>query len=136
MRKNILIVEDEAVIAKSLKLCLEGCGYNVLKPVSMGEDAIQSMEKNKPDLILMDIKLRGQMNGYEVITKIRKHSNIPVIFLTGDNRFKIDEKPKNIKACDYIFKPFDFDVVEGKIRKLLDEYHDSVKAAQAHKNSE
>jgi CheY-like chemotaxis protein len=124
MKKSILIVEDEAIIAKSLKLCLAERGYDVLKTVSIGEDAIQSVEKNKPDLILMDVRLRGLMNGYEVITQIRLHSNIPVIYLTGGDQYQIDEKAKDTKPYDYIFKPFDLEVLEKKIIKLLEEQCD------------
>ena len=122
MKKSILIVEDEAIIAKSLKIRLEELGYNVFETVSIGEDAIQSVEKNKPDLIFMDIRLRGSMNGYEAITQIRLHSNTPVIYSTAGDEYQIDEKAKDTKPYDYILKPFDFDVLENKIKKLLDEH--------------
>ena len=122
MKKRILIVEDEAIIAESLKLCLKELGYNVLKPVSTGEAAIQSVKKNKPDLILMDVRLRGAMNGYEAISKIRLHSNIPVIYSTGGDQYQIDEKAKGTKPYDYIIKPFDYDVLANKIKKLIAEH--------------
>ncbi|MFA5363009.1 MAG: response regulator [Candidatus Omnitrophota bacterium] len=131
MKKNILIVEDEAIIAKSLKLCLGELGYHVFKPVSTGEAAVQSADKNSPDLILMDVRLRGLMNGYDAVTKIRLHSNIPVIYLTGGDQFQIDEKAKNTKPYDYIIKPFDIEVLEKKIRKLLEEQCNFLKAAHA-----
>ena len=127
MKKSILIVEDEVIIAKSLKVCLKEHGYNVFKIVSTAEDAIQSAEKNKPDLILMDVRLRGSMNGYEAITKIRSYSNIPVIYTTGGDQYQIDEKAKNTKPYDYIVKPFDLDVLANKIKKLLHKYCDSLK---------
>ncbi len=127
MKRKILIVEDEAIIAKSLKVCLKEHGYNVLKTVSTAEDAIQSAEKDKPDLILMDVRLRGSMNGYEAITKIRLYSNIPVIYTTGGDQYQIDEKAKNTKPYDYIVKPFDLDVLANKIKELLYKYCDSLK---------
>ncbi len=119
MKKTILIVEDEAIITESLKLCLEDCGYNIFTPVSTGEDAIKSVEKDKPDLILMDVRLRGSMNGYEAITKIRSHSKIPVIYSTGGDEYQIEEKAKGTKPYDYIIKPFDLGVLVGKIEKFL-----------------
>lgn len=120
MKKSILIVEDEAIIAESLKACLEELNYNVLKIVSKGEDAIHSAQKYKPDLILMDVRLRGLMNGYEAITKIRQHLNSPVIYTTGGDQYQIDEKAKDTKPYEYIIKPFDIDVLVSKIKKLLD----------------
>lgn len=133
MKKNILIVEDEAIIAESLKMCLEERGYHVLKTVSIGEEAIQSAEKNKPDLILMDIRLRGSMNGYEAISKIRLRSMIPVIYTTGGDQYQIDEKAKDTKPYDYIIKPFDLDMLLNKIKKMLYEHRDSLKTAQQSK---
>ncbi|MBU1087302.1 MAG: response regulator [Candidatus Omnitrophica bacterium] len=120
MEKNILIVEDEAIIASSLKLCLNNLGYNVFKVVSNGEDAIESSEKNNPDVILMDIRLRGQKNGYETVIAIRKSSNTPVIYLTGGDPDQIDEKAKDTKPYDYIIKPFDIAVLTEKIEKITD----------------
>ena len=131
MKKKILIVEDEAIIAGSLKLCLEEYGYNVLKTVSTGEDAIRSAKKNKPDLILMDVRLRGPMNGYEAIIKIRLNFNIPVIYLTGGDQYQIAEKAKDTEPYDYIIKPFDLDVLAIKIKKLLDDIPNSLKAVHA-----
>lgn len=119
MKKNILIVEDETIIAKSLIMCLKEHGYNVLKTVSTGEDAVQSVEQNKPDLIVMDIRLRGSMNGYEVMAKIRLHSNVPVIYSTGGDQYQIDEKANDTKPYDYIIKPFDIAILMSKIKKLL-----------------
>ena len=109
--KTILVVDDELKIVKLVRDYLEQAG--------------------PPDLILMDVRLRGQMNGYEVIAKIRQHSNIPVIYLTGGDQFQIDEKAKNTKPYDYIVKPFDIEVLEKKIRKLLEEQCNSLKAAHA-----
>ncbi len=119
MNKRILIVEDEAIIAESLKVCLEECGYQILKIVSKGEDAIHSAKKNKPDLILMDVRLRGSMNGYEAIAQIRQHLHCPVIYTTGGDQYKIVEKAKDTKPYDYIIKPFDIDVLMSKIKKFL-----------------
>lgn len=122
MKKKILIVEDEAIIARGLKLCLEDCGYKIVKTVSTGEDAIESAEKDKPDLILMDIRLRGSMDGYETVNKIRLYSNIPVIYSTGGDQHQIDEKAKGTKPYDYIIKPFDHLVLVEKMKKMLGEH--------------
>jgi DNA-binding response OmpR family regulator len=118
MKKNILIVEDEAIISSSLKLCLNGLGYKVLKIVSDGEAAVESAKKNNPDIILMDIRLRGAMNGYQAVNAIRRCSNTPVIYLTGGDQYQVAEKAKGTKPYDYMIKPFDMDVLAKKIEKL------------------
>ena len=135
MKKKILIVEDEAIIASGLKMCLEEFGYNVLKTVSLGEDAIRSAEKNKPDLILMDVRLRGSLDGYETAIKIRRQSNMPVIYTTGGDQYQIDEKAKGTKPYDYIIKPFDYDVLANKIKKLIAE-HGYSRKSEKHQNRE
>ncbi len=122
MKKSILIAEDEAIIAKSLKLYLARYGYSILKTVSTGEGAVQSVKRNKPDLILMDVRLRGLMNGYETMAKIRLHSDVPVLYATGGDKDQICDKAKDTKPYDYIIKPFEQDVLVSKIKKLLNEH--------------
>lgn len=128
MKKNILIVEDEAIIASSLKQCFKALNYNVLKIVSQGKDAIESLEENNPDIILMDISLRGEMNGYQAMRAIRQSSRVPVIYLTGGDQDQIDKKAKGTKPYDYMIKPFEFDVLENKVKKILDAQRDVLKA--------
>ncbi|MBU1086727.1 MAG: response regulator [Candidatus Omnitrophica bacterium] len=127
MKKNILIVEDETIIAAGLKLCLNGLGYNVLKIVSKGEDAIECAQKNNPDIILMDIRLSGAMNGYETAGAIRRCSNTPVIYLTGGDEYQIHEKAKETKPYDYMVKPFDLDILAEKIEKFTKGNSDQIK---------
>jgi CheY-like chemotaxis protein len=119
MKKRILIVEDEAIVAKSLTICLKMSGYDVLEAVSTGEDALESAKKNNPDLILMDIRLRGPLNGYQIMTKIRSHSDIPVVYTTAGNPDEINEEAKDTKPYDYILKPFDHSELLCKIEKMV-----------------
>jgi DNA-binding response OmpR family regulator len=117
--KKILIAEDEAIIASTLKLCLKELGYNVLKIVSTGEAAIDSLEKNNPDIVLMDINLRGEKNGHETAITMRAKNNIPIIYLSGGVPNKIEEKIKGTDPYDYLIKPFDFNILADKIKNLL-----------------
>ena len=90
-KPKILIVEDEALIAASLVQTLSSLGYTVQKPIVKGEDAINSVKLEKPDLILMDIELLGEMDGIEAAEKIREIVDIPIVYLTSytdDLRFK------------------------------------------------
>jgi len=121
MKENILIVEDDSLIGTGLKLCLEEFGFHVLPVISAGPEAIQSARENKPDLILMDMTLRGSMNGHEIMTVIRRESSVPVIYLTGGDQYEMDDKVKDTKPCDFLIKPFEDEELVRRINKLIDE---------------
>jgi CheY-like chemotaxis protein len=77
-KTNILIVEDESIVAKHIQHSLKKLGYFVVGICSSGEDAIKTAEDVKPDLILMDIMLKGDMSGIEAAAQIREKFNIPI----------------------------------------------------------
>ncbi len=103
---NVLIVEDESIIAKDIQHSLKKLGYNVSGICSTGEDAIKSVEELSPDIVLMDIMLKGNMNGIEAATQIRENNNIPVIFLTAYADENTLSKAKVSEPFGYIIKPF------------------------------
>ena len=80
---RILIVEDEGILAEDLGLSLENLGYSVEGKVSTGREAVNLAEDLRPDLILMDIKLQGDIDGIEAADQIRTRLDIPVVYLTG-----------------------------------------------------
>jgi PAS domain S-box-containing protein len=106
-RIKILVVEDEIIVAKDIKMRLENLGYSVSSLVSSGEEAIREAEENNPDLVLMDIVLQGEMDGIEAADQIRSHFNIPVIYLTAYADEKMLERAKRTGPFGYIIKPFD-----------------------------
>jgi PAS domain S-box-containing protein len=106
-RIKILVVEDEIIVAKDIKMRLENLGYSVSSLVSSGEEAIREVEENNPDLVLMDIVLQGEMDGIEAADQIRSHFNIPVIYLTAYADEKMLERAKRTGPFGYIIKPFD-----------------------------
>ncbi|UTB33899.1 MAG: response regulator [Methanobacterium sp. ERen5] len=83
MGPNILVVEDERITAEDIKSGLECSGYNVIDMVASGKEAIESAGKFQPDLVLMDIKLKGKMDGIEAAGQIKLKYDIPVIYLTA-----------------------------------------------------
>ena len=83
--KNIIIVEDEMIIALSIKRWLEPLGIKVIDIVGTGEEAIKVVEKKEIDLIIMDIALRGGLDRISTIEKIKSISDIPFIFLTANS---------------------------------------------------
>ena len=102
---RILVVEDEALIAASLVHALSSLGYTVLEPVATGEDAIRAVKTQKPDLVLMDIVLIGEMDGIVAAEKIRAIAEIPIVYLTAytdDLRLK---QAMLTEPYGYIVKP-------------------------------
>ncbi len=105
-KTNILIVEDESIVAKDIQNSLKKLGYIVVGICSTGEDAIKVTEELKPDLILMDIMLKGDMSGIDSATHIREKHNIPVIYLTAYADESTLSKAKVSEPYGYIIKPF------------------------------
>lgn len=103
---NVLIVEDESIVAKDIQQSLKKLGYNVVDTASTGENAIKLAEEKHPDLILMDIMLKGEMSGIDVAEYVKKNLNIPVIFLTAYADESTLNKAKMTEPYGYIIKPF------------------------------
>lgn len=103
---KVLIVEDEVIVADDLRITLESRGYGVAV-ASSGEDALQQVAEMGPDLVLMDIGLRGDLDGIETAEQIHTHFDIPVIFVTA---YADDERAQRAKVTEpfgYVLKPFD-----------------------------
>jgi two-component system, response regulator PdtaR len=103
---SILVVEDENIVALSIKNKLISLGYSVPSTASSGEDAITKADLFYPDLVLMDIMLRGDMDGIEAANEIRIKFDIPVIFLTAYTDDRTLERAKVAEPYGYISKPF------------------------------
>jgi two-component system, LytTR family, response regulator LytT len=105
-KTNILIVEDESIVAKDIQHSLKKLGYTVVGICATGEDAIAAAAEFMPDLVLMDIMLKGEMNGIEAASQIREKFGIPVIFLTAYADESTLSKAKVTEPYGYIIKPF------------------------------
>lgn len=104
---RILIVEDEHIVAMGIKRMLKNLGYTVTGVASTGDDAISKAESTFPDLVLMDIMLKGDMDGVEAAKEIKKLFGIPVVYLTAYSDNNILERAKKTDPFGYIVKPFD-----------------------------
>lgn len=104
---RILIVEDEVIIAEDIRKTLTRFNYDVLEIVTFGEIAIQRAEELRPDVIMMDIMLEGDMNGIEAARIIRGKLDIPIIFSTAYADEKTIEAAKYVGPFGYIVKPFE-----------------------------
>ncbi len=103
---DILVVEDESIVAKDIQICLKKLGYEVVGIVSSGEDAVEKAKEMEPDLIMMDIMLKGEMSGIDAASIIRKTQDIPVIFLTAYTDRDTVDRAKESEPFGYIIKPF------------------------------
>jgi len=114
-----MIVEDENIIALDIRSILEQLGYMVSAIVSSGEESIKKASKIKPDLVLMDIKLKGSLDGVSAGEKIYKQFRIPIVYLTAYSDQDTIERIKNGKngnPSTMINKPFD----EGELQTVID----------------
>jgi len=103
---NVLVVEDESIVSKDIQYSLKKLGYNVVGVAATGQKAIELCGEKLPDIILMDIMLKGDINGIEASTRIKEVYNIPVIFLTAYADENTLSKAKVTEPYAYIIKPF------------------------------
>ena len=103
--RQVLVVEDEQIIALDLEMFLGTMGYDVVLATT-GEGAVEAAGRLKPDVILMDIRLDGDLDGIQAAERIRKEAEIPVIFLTSYADHQTIERAARVDPSGYIVKPF------------------------------
>lgn len=103
---KILIVEDEMIIGAKISMQLVSLGYEVTGILPRGEDVLQHLQENKPDIIILDIQLKGKMDGIETAKLIEKQFQIPVIFLTANTDDATFNRAKTTHPAAFISKPF------------------------------
>ena len=116
---RILIVEDEKIIAHGLREVLVHLGYTVVAAVASGEEAIQKATELRPDLVLMDIVLKGRMDGIEAARQIRNGLGIPSIFLTAYSEDEIVQRAKITEPFGFILKPYQTGELHATIQMAL-----------------
>lgn len=104
--KKIGLVEDELVIAMTISSTLKKLNYQVSKPASNYAQAIEMIEKDRPDLLLLDVNLGGQKDGIDVAAYARENHHIPIIFLTAHSDASTVKRAKLVKPNAYLLKPF------------------------------
>ncbi len=105
-KANVLVVEDEFIVSKDIQSSLKKLGYNVIGAAPSGEKALELLAENTPDIVLMDIMLKGEMNGIETAEIVRNQYAIPVIYLTAYADESTLSKAKVTEPYGYILKPF------------------------------
>jgi two-component SAPR family response regulator len=104
---NILVVEDESIVAMDIRNCLVNLGFSVIGCVPSGEEAIAIVAQNPPDLVLMDIRLQGEMNGIDTARRIMDLYEVPSLFLTSYVDREILAQAMGLNAVGYVLKPFE-----------------------------
>ena len=102
---KILVVEDEMLIGAKISMLLTNLGYEVTGILPRGEDALVHVEENKPDIIILDINLKGKIDGIETAA-ILQRKNIPVIYLTANSDDATFNRAKHTRPTAFISKPF------------------------------
>ena len=126
MPKKILSVDDEPSIVAPLQFLMERSGYQVMVAPS-GEEALEMVDKSRPDLILLDVMLPG-ISGFDVCRMIRENKNLAatrIILVTALGRKVNVAKGMALGADDYIVKPFANKELVAKVQKLLDPIHET-----------
>lgn len=116
---TILVVEDEAVVAMDIEASLRGMGYQVAGIAATGAEAISKAREYQPDLVLMDIRLRGEMDGIEAARQIRAQAAIPIVYLTAFADEEMIARAKLTEPFGYILKPFQERELRSNIEMAL-----------------
>jgi len=130
-KATILIVEDEAIIAADLAGTLRRLGYEICGTTGLGEEAIELAREQRPELILMDIRLAGAMDGVEAAEIVHRELDLPVIFLTAHSDRATLERAKLTDPFGYILKPFEELGLETHIEMALYKHQAERKLRQA-----
>jgi two-component system, response regulator PdtaR len=116
---KIVLVEDEFIIAMVLEKQLQKFGYDLAAKVTNGKDAIDAVKAHQPDLIIMDIKIDGDIDGIDVMNEIRKFSDVPVIYMSGNSDSGTRERASKTGPVDYMVKPIPIQELNNSIKKGL-----------------
>ncbi|MEJ6681723.1 MAG: response regulator [Flavobacteriales bacterium] len=130
MSINILVTEDESIVRKDIETRLKKLGYSIAGTADTGLKAIKLAKSEKPDLVLMDIMLKGEMTGIEAAAEIKKFLDIPIIFLTAYSDDKTLKKAKRSEPHGYLLKPFKESDVRTSIEIAIHKHQTEKKVKQ------
>jgi CheY-like chemotaxis protein len=122
-KARILIVEDQIVIARELETRLKGLGYTVVRIALSGEEAIQAASELRPDLVLVDIALKGTMDGITAAERIRTRFGVPAVYLTAYGDAGSLRRAKVTEPYSYILKPFTESEAHAAVEMALDSHN-------------
>jgi len=118
--ENVLIVEDELIIAREMEARLKTLGCAVIGIADTGQHALQVLEIATPDLVLMDIGLPGSMDGVETAREIGRRWSVPIVFVTGLGDETTLNRARVAQPCGYLVKPFSEEAFRTSVKWALD----------------
>ena len=119
-KAKILIVDDEVILAASVERELARRGYQTCESACSGEEALETLKTEQPDLVLLDCCLSGcDIDGFETAMRIRSTSNVPIVFMSGLSRAEIGAKFDAIQGSAFLPKPFDPEALVQVIENAL-----------------
>ncbi len=118
-KANILVVEDEGVVSIDIRDMLRKAGYGIAEVAFRGDEAVKKAELSAPDLVLMDIGLKGEMDGIEAAKRIRDRFKIPVVFLTGFADERTLAKAQEANPSGFIIKPISEEELHITLEEIL-----------------
>jgi CheY-like chemotaxis protein len=116
---KIMVVEDEGIVAFDLKQTLEKLGYRVTSLASSGVEAIEKADNDNPDVILMDIKLKSELDGIDTARIISFKHSVPIIYLTSYNNEDVRKKARTTASSGFLLKPYDEDMLRVTIEDAV-----------------
>lgn len=117
--KRIMVVEDELLIQMVSRQMLENAGYMVCCTTTSGEEAVEMALERRPHLILMDIKLDGEMDGITAMEEIKKVVDIPVLYVSGNSDEATMKRVQKTSMVDFVVKPVDYHLLMRKIDEFF-----------------
>lgn len=118
MAKKVLIVEDDMILSMVNKKYVEILGHKVIQSVRSGPEAIEAAKKHQPDIILMDIRIEGNMDGIEAMEEIRKFSQANVIYLTGNSEPLTKQRAEQTNMLAFCIKPVSIDDLKAILKNI------------------
>ena len=118
-KARIMVVEDERLVALAIESCLKNLGYDVPLTVSTGEEAVRRILEVEPDLVLMDIRLQGAIDGVEAARRIKESFHTPIVYLTAYSEEQTLQRAKITEPFGYIMKPFEERALQATVEVAL-----------------
>lgn len=135
MKSKILLIEDNALLSETVKELLELSSYKVVSTLKSGENIDHHLSLQNPDLILMDIRIEGNLDGIELAKVIKRKAEVPIIFITSFSDSQIIERVKEIKPEGFILKPFSQETLTTTIELVLSKFYTENENYGHHKSS-
>ena len=131
MPVKVLIVEDEMIIAAKISMHLTNLGYEVSGIIPRGEEALVHCQENPPDILLLDIKLKGELSGIETAKAIQKELDIPIIYLTANADDATFDEAKQTRPFAFLSKPYKKLDLQRTIDLVVNRLNDQITSSEA-----